>query len=78
MNRREVEARKMIELKPVRIAKHGFEMRCGIIAVWGKTDKMFITAAIGNLNETQAIPARLQTHGFGIDRNWAGAKDIGG
>src|SRR6476469_1720005 len=63
----DIEPREMIELESRRIAQQRLEVRRRIGASAGEPDEMLVALAVGQLNEAQAVAARDEAHGFGID-----------
>ena len=59
----------MIELEPVGIAQQRLQVGRGIVAVGAEAHQMLVAAAVGELDQAQAVAAGNQPHRLGVDRD---------
>ena len=79
LDRRQVEAREMIELQPLGIGEHGAQVRRGIVAVGAEADQMLVAAPVRQLDDAEAIARGDEPHRLGIDGDrGAGGEDARG
>ena len=67
LDRRQIEAGEMIQLRARRIGQNGLERRRGIIAADAEANEVFVTLPVGDLDDAQPVAPGDEAHGFGID-----------
>ena len=61
-----IKTREMIEFQTVPVGEDGAQVGRRIVAFGTKADKMLVAVAVRYLQQAQAVPMRLQPHGFRI------------